>query len=99
VQEEFAFWRLVQQIHLLSSVPSAEISVKVISGKISEASGFCPVPVVNGNGIFVFRNHLKTISRSKNPSPSMGSRAVKFSYSPLESRAVKFFLEIFPVLL
>jgi len=35
----------------------------VISGKkypfsVSEASGFCFLPV-NGNGIFVFRNHLK----------------------------------------
>jgi len=37
-------------------------SFKVISGKeytakVSKASSFCSVPV-NGNGIFIFRNHL-----------------------------------------
>jgi len=35
------------------------ISGKEYTGKISQASGFCPVPV-NEKGIFIFRNHLKT---------------------------------------
>jgi len=40
------------------------ISGKEYTAKVSETSRFCPVPV-NGNGIFIFRNHLMSIFFSK----------------------------------
>jgi len=43
--------------HSLYPQPPKVISGKEYTGKISKASSFCPVPV-NGNGIFIFRNHL-----------------------------------------